>query len=291
MVVAGRAREGPAPDVLPERPEGGFLRDVAGDEAALGAEEGLVGAARDDVRALGERRLEGAVEAEDVGHVVHDDRAFRPAPDDVGHELDRLAVEEHALAEDDELGPVALEELAELGQVGLVGVAGEDGEVEDPLLAGLGVLLDVVEEGAHGLGAQVPAVDELVVHDEPQAPRELRRLPAPVDELDHALEDDLVGHLAADRPQLDVGAAEIALELALGLDLDVPDEIRPLVEVDLLPLHRPVLGVAARRVGDLAGLDQERRRRLRGDEVEAFPLPPGAVPLDPGGQGPRLFDE
>ncbi len=44
---------------------------------------------------------------------------------------------------------------------------------------------------------------------------------------DHALEDDLVGHLAADRPELDVGAAEIFLELALGLELDVPDEVVP----------------------------------------------------------------
>ena len=113
--------------------------------------------------------------------------------------------------------------------------------------------------------------------------------PLPVDELDHALENDLVGHLAADRPELDVAAVEVFAQLLLGLDLDVPDEIDPLVEIDLLALHGPVLGVAAGGVRDLAHLDQERGRGLRGDQVEAFPLAPDIVPLDPVRQGLDLF--
>ena len=46
VVVRGRAREGPGLDIEPEVPERRPLGEVAGDEAALGAEERLVRAAR-----------------------------------------------------------------------------------------------------------------------------------------------------------------------------------------------------------------------------------------------------
>ena len=50
------------------------LDEAAADDAALRAEEGLVGRAGDEVGALGERLLEvRADEAEHVRHVVEDD--------------------------------------------------------------------------------------------------------------------------------------------------------------------------------------------------------------------------
>jgi len=240
----------------------------------------------DDVGALGERLLEGAVEPEDVGHVVHEHRFFRPALDDPGHEAHGLGVDEHAFAEDDELGPRLPEDFGEFGEVGFIGIVLQDGEVNDPLLPRGRVLVHEVEQGAHRLGAQMPAHAEVVVHDQAHPPEGNARGPFPVDELDDALEDDLVGHLPADRPKLDVLAPEEGREFLPGLDLDVADEIRALVKINLFALHGPVLGIAAGGVRKLAHLDQERGGGFGGDEVDAFPLAPGAVPDDPGRQLP-----
>ncbi len=245
----------------------------------------------DDVRAFLEGGLERPVKAEDVGHVEHQDGPLLPAADDVGHEPDGLPVEEHALAEDDELGLAGFQDPGQPVEVGLVGIVLADREIDHLLFARRRVFLDEIEQRAHGLGAEVPAVDELVIEDQAHPAGGLPLGPAAVEELDQALEDDLISHLAADRPELDVGASEIGRELFLALELDVADEIGPLVKIDLVPFHRPVLGVTAGRVGDLAHLDQERGRRLRRDEVEAFLLAPGAVPLGPGGQGLGSFDE
>ncbi len=216
-------------------------------------------------------------------------RRLRPGLDDPGDELHRLGIDEHALAEDDELRPGVFQELAQLPEVRPVGIFGQDGEVEDVFLARLGVLGHEIEQGAHRLGAEVPALGQVVVHDQPHPAGGLSLGAGAVDEFDHAFEDDLVGHLAADRAELDVRAAEIVAQLLPGLGLDVPDEIGALVKIDLLPFHRAVLGVASGRVGELAHLDQERGRRLGGDEVEAFRLPPAAVPVDALRQGPDFI--
>jgi hypothetical protein len=64
-----------------------------------------------------------------------------------------------------------------------------------------------------------------------------------------------------------------------------------LIEVDLGPLHRPVLGIAAGGVGDLAELDDERGCRLRRDEVEGSSLAPGIVADDPVAEGVDFFLE
>ena len=120
----------------------------------------------DDVGALGERLLEGAVEPEDVGHVEHDHRLLRPVLDDVGDELDGLLIDEHALAEDHELGPVLPADLGELRKVRLIRIIRQDREIDDTLLARGRILLHEVEQGAHGLGAQVAALAEVVVHDQ-----------------------------------------------------------------------------------------------------------------------------
>ena len=112
VVVRGRSGEGAGLDVEPEVAKRRPLGEVAGDDAALGAEERLVGASGDDVGALGERFLESAVETKDMGHVEHDHRLLRPVLDDVGDELDGFLINEHALAEDHELGPVCFQQFS-----------------------------------------------------------------------------------------------------------------------------------------------------------------------------------
>ncbi len=49
---------------------------------------------------------------------------------------------------------------------------------------------------------------QVVVHHQAHPAGDLALGPAPVQELRDALEDDLVGHLPADGPELDVDAAE-----------------------------------------------------------------------------------
>ena len=236
-----------------------------------------MGAPRDDIGALGQGLLEGAVQPEDVGHVVHEKRRLRPRFHPLGDKLYGLGIDEHTLSENDELGPRLFQELAQLLEVGPVGVFGQDREVEDVFFARLGVLGHEIEQGAHRLGAEVPALGQVVVHHETHFPGGLALGADAVDELDQALEHDFVRHLAADRAELDVGTAEVVAELLPGFRLDVPDEVRALVKIDLLPFHRAVLGVAPGGVGELAHLDQERGRRLGRDEVEALRLPPAAV--------------
>ena len=250
------------------------------DDAALGAEERLVGRAGDDVGALDERLLEVRTDqAEHVRHVVHEHGGDARRVQELAHLVDGLGVEHHALAEDDELGALLLEHVEERGHVRLVRVLAQHGDVDDRRELGARVARHVVAERAHRLGAQVAALADVVVDDLGDPPR-LRLAVGPVEVVDERAEDGGVGHLAAHGAGLDLGTAEVGAQLAHQQPLHLVDEPGALVVEDVgvvEGLGLLVLGVAARGVGDAEQPRRRRRRHLAGDEVDALLLAPLVV--------------
>ena len=119
--------------------------------------------------------------------------------------FDRLGVEEHALAENDELRLFGFEQDGQGLAVDFIGVVLADGKIDHVFLPCGRILLDPVVERAHRLGAEMPALAQLVVHHQAHPPGHLAFGPAAVQEFRHALENDLVGHLPADGAEFDVG--------------------------------------------------------------------------------------
>ncbi len=99
MVVGDRARERAPAQRLPQIVALVAFDEAAADDAALGAEEGLVGRAGHEVGALGERLLEVRPdESEHVRHVVEDDGVDALLGEERPDLGDRLAVKHHARA-------------------------------------------------------------------------------------------------------------------------------------------------------------------------------------------------
>jgi len=270
VMVRHRPGEGAPLDRLPELPALLGLAPVAGDDAALGPEERLVGRSGDDVGALGEGLLEvGPDETEDVRHVVHQHRPAAGLVEEAPHLGHRLGMEDHALAEDDELRVLLGDEVEEGGYVGLVRVVLADGDVLHGGHLGARVPGDEVAQGAHRLGTQVPALGDVVVDDLADASR-LGLAVAAVEVVDQGAEDGGIGHLAANHPRLDLGAAEERAQFLLQQPLDLVDERRALVVEDLEVvegLRLLVLGVAEGRVGHAEEAHERRGRHLGRDEV------------------------
>ena len=277
VMVAGGTGTGAVPHVRPQRAS----RRRAEHHAALRAEEGLVRAAGDDRRALGERRLEGAVEAEHVRHVEHQQRRLVPSGGQVGHRANRLRVQEHALAEHDQVRAPFADQRQQPLRVRQIGIVGPHRDRIGALGAG-GVAVDRVEQRPHRLGAQVAAFDQAVVDHRRQSPQ--GTVVAAILQAQQRFEDDDVGELAADRPRLYPVAAEEAPRLRMHLFLDLPDEVGALVEVDLRPLQAAVLGVAPGGVGHLARLHQQTGRGLRRDQIDALALAPSVIDGHPVGE-------
>jgi hypothetical protein len=142
--------------------------------------------------------------------------------------------------------------------------------------AGGGVFFDEIKQGAHRLVAEMSAGFQVVVDDGAHAAGQLRAFAA-VDELDHRLENDIVGHLAADGAQFDVGAVEISLHFFADVFFDIPDEINTLVKINLFAFHHAVLRVAAGGIGDGTHFHQKAGGGFGGNQIDAFPLPPDVV--------------
>ena len=297
MMVGDGAGERPALDRLPQRPALLVLGHGAGDDAPLGPEERLVRRARHEVGAVRERQLEvRADQPEHVGHVVHHDRGDRVLVEERPDLGDRLGVQDHALAEHDELRAALLDELERRGDVDPVGVVGQDGEVHDRRPLGPRIARHEVLERPHRLGRQVAAPADVVVHHPADAPG-LAPAVVPVEVVDHRAEHGRVGHLTADRAGLDLRGAEEGPKLPLDHAFHVGDELRPLVVEDLgvvERVERSMLRVAERRVRALEQPDHRRRRHLGRDQVDALALAPlgvGGGPLEqparPGRGGER----
>ena len=101
MVVADAARERPPCNACPELSVVRIPAHIAGDDAALRAEERLVRGGGDDVSPLVERFLEvWSKQAEDMGCIIQDNWPRLDISDYPGDLLHRLAVQGHALAQD-----------------------------------------------------------------------------------------------------------------------------------------------------------------------------------------------
>ena len=253
MVVGDRAGERPAAQRLPKVVALVVLDEPAADHAALRAEEGLVGGAAHQVGAFGERLLEVRPEkAEHVGCVVEDDGVDALLGEETPDLGDRLAMQHHAASEDDQLGPLAGDQLPGRGQVDEVGVVVAHGEVHDRRRVGARVVRHEVAQRAHRLGAQVTALADVVVHHHADAPRLSLGVGA-VDVVEKRAEHRHVGHLTADQAGLGLGAAQILAELRFEATLNRGDEAGALVVEDLVVvegLGPAVFGVAKRRVRD-----------------------------------------
>ena len=280
MMVGDASGEGAAFDGLPQAVFQVLLLIVHADDAPLGTEEGLVGGAGDDLRAL----LEGVLEviadkAQHMGHVVHDgggDLLLIHKLPDLGH---RLLVQDHGLAEDDQFRTIAVQELLGLLHIHLIGVIPAHGEVHHGGLLGDGVHGDVVVQSAHGLGGQVTALDDVVVHDVAQALGVLLAVEA-VFPVHQGGEHRHVGHLAAEGPGLHLGAAEIGPHLLGQHPLHLVDELGALIIEHLLLIEGQdllVLGIAAGRVAAGQQAHGPAGGILRGDQVHALLLPPDVV--------------
>src|SRR5688572_4788024 len=161
MVVAGGAGKdaavGGGPVLL-------FVRgvEVSGDDAALGAGEGLMGTGRNPGRALTPGVLELAADdqAEDVGGVVEDGDVFGAA--DFGQLAQGLGEEEEALAEDDHPRRYLLDQVDALLQVEVVHILREGEVVQGDMVSGVeakggATVLDAATEDADGVVADVAA--------------------------------------------------------------------------------------------------------------------------------------
>ena len=149
--------------------------------------------------------------------------------------------------------------------VDLVGILRQDRKVHDGGLFRPRIDADEIVEGAHRLGAQVAAPDDVVVQDRADPPG--FRLPvAPVQIIDQGAEDHGIGHLAADHPGLDLPAAQVAGHLLLQQLLHAFDEIRSLVVEDLrivVGSEGAVLGIAEGGIHASTGAAPSARPSVR----------------------------
>ena len=249
MVVARGAREDPLV-------HGGRHRLVAAareHEAALGAEERLVGRAGQDVRALGDRVLERAArdEPEDVRPVEDEPRARLGGHlAQVGH---GLREQEEAPAEHGDRGALAGDQVARRGDVDPPPVRGRR-PGEDALGA--------LPEAAHAVVGDVPPHRDAVRDD--------RRAAG-----DKPREHGLVGDGAGDGPDVGPPAAEEAPADLGRLRLDFVHVARALV----VAAARVPLRVAVEEVRVEDGAGGAREHVLRRDEVQRL-RPPCVVAIE-----------
>ena len=170
-------------------------------------------------------------------------------------------------------------ELFRFGEIDLVGVFVQNGKIHHASLVHPGVDPDEIAERAHGLGTQMAAPAEMMVHDLAQTPGFGLAIEA-VQVIHIGAEEDGVGHLAADDPRLHHGAAEEAHHLLAEPGFHLFDKGGSLVIEDLGVIQEivmAVLGVAPARVGNGQEPDQRRGGLLRGDEVDGLLLPPDVI--------------
>jgi len=190
-------------------------------------------------------------------------------------------VQHHALAEDDELGAVLVDDLLGLLDVDLEDVVLAHREVHDRAALGYGIDGDIVVQRAHGLRREVTALDDVVVEHVAQTLRRVLAVKA-VLPVHQRGERAHVGHLATEDAGLDLGALKVLLHLLDGKLLGLVDEARALIIEDVLVvegLDLLVLGVAAAGVAGAERLHGVAGRVLGGDQVDALFLAPEVVLL------------
>ena len=280
VVVGDAAGEGTGFDGFPQAVLQVFFLVVDADDAPLGAEEGLMGGACDDLSALLEGILEVvAHQTQHMSHVVHDggvDVLFVHKFPNFRH---RLLVQHHALAQDDQLRTIAFQQLLGLLHIGLVGVLLAHREIDHSRLFGDWVDGHIVMEGAHGLCGQVTTLDDVVVHNVTQTLGLALAVDA-VLPVHQSGEHGHVGHLAAEHTSLHLGAAQVGAHLVNQQLFHMVDELGALIVEHVLVVEGQdllMLGVPAGGVAAAEQADGTAGGVLRGDQVHAPLLPPHMV--------------
>ena len=291
VMVGYAAGECAGLDGLPQAVLQLVLFVVYADNAALRAEEGLMGGTGDDLCALFKGFLEGiANETQYVSHVVHDGGGDVLLVHKLAYGGNRLFVQYHALAEDDELGAVLFDNLLGFLNVYLVDVVRAYGEVYNGMALGYGINGDVVLQCAHGLSGKVAALDDVVVENVAEALCIVLAVKA-VLPVHKGREGGGVGHLAADNSGLYLAAAKIAAHLLYQHLLNLVYELGALI-VEYIAvvesLYLLMLGIAEGGVGCAQHLHRTAGGVFGGDKVYAALLTPAMVFQRLGEQGDGL---
>jgi hypothetical protein len=131
-----------------------------------------------------------------------------------------------------------------------------------------------VPQGPHGLGAQVPAPQDVVVDHRAQAPGLVPTV-VPIQVIHQRRIHGHVGHLPADHPRLRLHAVYEGPDLRHQAALHFLDEAGPLVVEDLRlvqSLQPAVLGVKEGGVQHRKQAGHRREGHLRWNQVEALLL-------------------
>ena len=280
VMIAHRARERARLDGLPEVIFQLVLFVVDRDHAALRAKEGFMRRAGDNLRALLKRLLEMRPdETQHMRHVVHDGGVDLLLVHKRADLADRLFMQHHRLAEDDEFRLVTLDDLLGLFHVNLEEIFAQDREIDHGGFLRCGIYRDIVMQGAHRLRAEMSALDDVVVEDVAKPLRGVLAVKA-VFIVHQRGEHGCVAHLSADHARLYLGAVKILAQLRDQRALDLVDKLRALIIEHLVVIERRsflMLGIAEARVAAAEQTHRAGDGHLRGNEVDALLLPPDVV--------------
>ncbi len=232
-----------------------------------------MGRAGDEVGALGEGLLEvRAEQAEHVGRVVEDDGVdalLGEEPPDLG---DRLAMQHHAAPEDDELGPVAGDELlAWRARRPGRGCRRASAKFTTAGASVRGSRATKSRSAPMGWALRCPPLP-MWLFMTMRMRRGSALGSARLAYSTRALNTAMLAIWPLSEAGLGLGAAEVRGELGLEAALDRGDEPGALVVEELVVvegLGAAVLGVAKRGVHDRGQAHERRGRHLRGDQVHA----------------------
>ena len=188
-------------------------------------------------------------------------------------------MQNHALAKDDELRPVFIDQFQRGRHIDLVRVVNQHGEVCHSRALCARVVGDVVLQRTHRLGAQVTPLPNMVGDCTANSPR-LCLAVSPIDIVHHRTENGRVSHLAADEAYLHILAAEEFLHFLFKHPFNLADEFRALVVENfgivecLGPL---VFSISKGRIHHRKESDHGRNCHLRRNKVDALSLSPNCV--------------
>ena len=243
MVVRGRAREHTLVQGLAEL----LVFALAEHDAALRPEEGLVGRARQHVRAFAQRILEasGGDQAQHMGAIEEDACSHLLAHR--GEVRDRLGEEEQAPAEHADGRLLGTDEVARLGHVDRVAVGLHRPGVNAPC---------ALAQAAHAGVADVPTARDRMRHGRRGVRHEAR-------------EDGLVGHRPGDGADVGPLRAEEAAHHLGDVGLDLVHVAGALV----VARTRMSFGIAMQEVRVEHAAGRRREQVLGCDQVERAPAP------------------
>ena len=263
MMVGHAAREYTTLNSLPQLVFEFILFPVHRDDAALRAEEGLVGRTGHNFRSFRERILEGRpYNAQHMSHIVHNGGIDALLVHKLTDGRHRLLMQHHTLTEDDEFRLVLVNELLGLFHIDFVDIFLQHREVDDGIHLGLGIHGDVIVQDPHRLGGKVAAPDNVVVHHIAQA----LGIVLPVQtvlKIHQGGEHRRVGHLAAGDTGLHFSAAEVFLHFLHQELLGLINKLGALVVENIFVVEG--LGLSVLRIAEVGiGTGKELHRPAGG---------------------------